>query len=249
MIDEERGLLNGVELERVPLSLYADWLEEHGDERFPAVRWMADHDKRPEGEHGRFHWSPLTDCPNGLSPTLMERLATVRETDEPFDEFAKVLSWGIYVVNELVVERGLDERIDMFRHYDTLGNWRSRAFLPRWLRSLGDETADGLDWLMKWERHPKPVLDDVWESDNRSLFDGEFHSWTSGQSNMVVRGASSPVLPIVLFESLTGGRRRSEPYRERSVDRLVQQYESVEAAITDAARAVLDCMERGELSR
>ncbi len=73
---EAASLLAGVESREVPLAVYADWLEDRGDDLARGVRWLAVNDRRPRWISRRrgYEWPPSTGTPSNLPLGLHHRL-------------------------------------------------------------------------------------------------------------------------------------------------------------------------------
>lgn len=89
--DEERTILASVGSGEMPLEVYADWLEERGDERATGARWLADHGKEPCPVGQLWRWLPERD-PRGLPPDVYAELPP---TAQPFATALTALLVGI----------------------------------------------------------------------------------------------------------------------------------------------------------
>lgn len=76
MIDEaEVALVAAVESREAPLDVYADWLEERGDERAVGMRWLAERERRPRCDIVHVEGSPIWQWRKAKTPVWQWHLA------------------------------------------------------------------------------------------------------------------------------------------------------------------------------
>lgn len=166
----------------MPLAVYADWLEEVGDERAEAVRWLADRGKQPILAGNRWFWRPFWRDTRGVSPTLR------RVIGGPFVRFDESLRAAVFAVRETDVGS-----IDEFA--DTL-QWFARN--PRGVPEIGRddvpvETPER--WLISNRIHPRDV---------------DHTGWTWTRSTEWVDGTIGTLPGPVFDRLLEGGRRTAD---------------------------------------
>lgn len=139
----EREQLAAVEAGEMPLAVYADWLEEKGDERSVGARWLAEHGKWPRRVCAGWWWTSLEIDASGLPPSLRSRLVL---PTEPYRTFGEALFAAMEATILRLHESPIDEQAELLSLATSYhGTYRA---LTRWLAVRDDKDQRGAHWLV-----------------------------------------------------------------------------------------------------
>lgn len=197
----------------MPLEVYADWLEERGDERAVGARWLADAGKEPVRLRVGWFWPSLDRSPAGLPFSIRELMPRGLE---PFPSFPDALFSAVNAATERLGRVEINEFEEALQAFEE----RSGAGMgyAELLAAGGMPLAEGMRTLVQYTGRPGRNGDEWlwrrrtgrgWPRAARWL-----HWWEH--------------LPSQIFDRLTGGR----------LSGTVREYATFREAIEDAARVL-----------